>query len=173
MAPNFKGAFLFNIAGENRNPEPCLSTLSRFRTWRPTGDSIMNQRTSHPKATSINFKLIRTWRTTLKSFLSKKTWEVPRPSRFKNLPSPKKNTITQKSGLRFFLSRNKRERILKRKHLAMSRSLLNQRHSLHVTWESKLWFFFTSQQIKHLLEEMCQKSKMDTTIDFVKHYSEK
>ena len=51
----------------------------------------------------------------------------------------------------------------------MSRSFfLTKRHSLHVTWESKLWFFFTSQQIKHLLEEMCQKSKMDTTIDFVK-----
>ncbi len=29
---------------------------------------------------------------------------------------------------------------------------------------------FTSQQLKHLSEkEMCQKSKIDTTIDFVKH----
>ena len=41
-------------------------------------------------------------------------------------------------------------------------------HSLHATRESKVMIFFTSQPIKHLLEEMCQKSKMDTAIDFVK-----
>ena len=60
MATNSTGAFLFNTVRENRNPEPCLSTYSRFSTWRPTGDSIMNQRTSYPKTMSINFKLIRT-----------------------------------------------------------------------------------------------------------------
>ena len=52
--------------------------------------------------------------------------------------------------------------------LAMSRSLLNKRHSLHATWESTVMIFFTSQGIKHLFEEPCQKSKMDTAIDFVK-----
>ena len=50
----------------------------------------------------------------------------------------------------------------------MSRSLLNKRHSSHVTRDSKVMTLFTSQQIKHLLKKMCQKSKMDTTIDFVK-----
>ncbi len=50
----------------------------------------------------------------------------------------------------------------------MSRGLLNKRHSLHATRDSKVMIFFTSQQIKHLLEEMCQKSKKDTTIDLVK-----
>ncbi len=37
-----------------------------FSTWRPTGDSTMNQWTSYPKAMSINFKLISTWRPRLK-----------------------------------------------------------------------------------------------------------
>ena len=35
MAPNSIGAFLFNIVRENRNPQPCLLTLSQFSTCRP------------------------------------------------------------------------------------------------------------------------------------------
>jgi len=50
----------------------------------------------------------------------------------------------------------------------MSWSLLNKRHSLHVTRDSEVMIFFTSQQIKHLSERDVSKSKMDTTIDFVK-----
>ncbi len=33
----------------------------------------------------------------------------------------------------------------------------------------KVMIFFTSQRIKHPPEEMCQKSNIDTTIDFVKY----
>ncbi len=65
MAPNSIGAFLFNTVRENRNPEPCLSTLSRFSTWRPTGDSIMNQRTSHTKKKKAMVAILKefsTWR---------------------------------------------------------------------------------------------------------------
>ena len=147
MAPNSIGAFLFNTVRENRNPEPCLPTLSRFSTWR----------------------------TTLKSFLSKKRLEKSHdPVDLKIYQVQKKIPSLQNLDLDSFLSRNKRERILKRKgHLAMSRSLLNKRHSLHATRDSKVMIFFTSLQIKHLLEKMCQKSEMDTTIDFVKHYSDK
>ncbi len=42
--------------------------------------------------------------------------------------------------------------------------------SLHVAKDSKVMIlFFTSQQIKHLPKEMCQKSNIDTTFDFVKY----
>jgi len=39
----------------------------------------------------------------------------------------------------------------------MSRSLLNKRHSLHATRDSKVMIFFTSQQIKHLSERDVSK----------------
>jgi len=54
----------------------------------------------------------------------------------------------------------------------MSRSLSKQKDILYMSPETqKLWFLFTSQHIQKkniFLKEMCQKSKMDTTIDFVK-----
>ncbi len=61
MAPNSIGAFLFKHLRENRNLEPCLSTLSRFRTWRPTAvtaleTSIVSQhqkKDSNTKRTSF------------------------------------------------------------------------------------------------------------------------
>ncbi len=41
---------------------------------------------------------------------------------------------------------------------------------LHDARDSKkLWFFLQVNTSNIFLKEMCQKSKMDTTIDFVKH----
>ena len=33
----------------------------------------------------------------------------------------------------------------------------------------KLWFLLQVNNLNIFLKEMCQKSKMDTTVDFVKH----
>jgi len=77
MASNSIKAFLFNTVRENRNPEPCLSTLSRFRTWHPTFKGLLSKKRLEKSHDPVDLKIYQV---------------------------QKKNTITPKPGLRFFFS---------------------------------------------------------------------
>ncbi len=48
----------------------------------------------------------------------------------------------------------------------VTRVFLNKRYSLHVARDSRVMISFTSQHLSE--KETCQKSNIDTTIDFVK-----
>jgi len=94
--------------------------------------------------------------------LSKKRLEKSHDPVDSKSTKSKKNTITPKSGLRFFSLQNKRERILKvKRDLAML-------DSPHDAQDSKVMISLQVNNSNISLKRDVSKSNIDTAIDFVK-----
>ncbi len=145
MTPNSIGAFLLNTVRENKNPEAMWINFKSISTWRP--NVVVTNTATHKQ---VNFL------TPPKGSVKKKTLKID--SKGHAVESNKLNMTP--NGWFNHESANI-------KPWAMFIDFKSIQNMSPET--QKLWFLLQSRHIQNIfLKEMCQKSKMDTTIDFVK-----